>query len=235
MRLPGLLMLIVALAGSLGATPSTPAELADALQTAILARDHTALHQLLFIEHMSSTDIEKTHTRLDALIDGKGQLSVIPDRLSERVSFMRINRGFRIEPNVTPTGIIRIAWQDGRASTVNTLPCGTVGDRCLLTGITRTDLGWKGPPDHQLGFSLEDKPAGVHLIVVKYNVSGVDVEERYSSKSAAFEGQHIDELTITGITENFHGKLVVRDQSEPIFESPVLSGQTAFTYRRPQP
>ena len=234
MRLTGLLFLIAVLRGLLGATPSTPAELAGEMHDAIQSRNTAALRALLFVDNMSAEDIGEAHARLDSMIGGQGQLSVTPERLHPAMAFTKIRQGFRIEPNLKPTGIIRVTWKEGPTSVVNTLPCGEIDGRCLLTGLTQIDLGWKGPPDRAMGFSLEDLPTGVHLVVVKYNVSGVDVEERYSGKSAVFEGQHIDELTITGLTENFRGKLVVRDEGKAIHDSPWLSGLFTHTYRRAQ-
>lgn len=218
--------------------PADAAALAAAIDTALVARDLSALKALVDTEGMSPDDLEKIGPGLAGLIPDQGRAKVTADRLPDGINIAApmIYNGKRIDLTRAPSGIIRVELKQGRAELVSTIPYVLTPAGCLLVGRKQTDLGWKGPPDRQLGFTFaEDYPQGPVRLTIKYNASGVDLEDTFSSHSGTLRGQHIDELTITGLNEGFKGRLVLSVGGKEIYRSEPITGRSTFTYRRSVP
>jgi hypothetical protein len=218
--------------------PADPAALASAIDAALVARDVGALRALVHADGLSPADLEAMEPALADLIPASGGARVTTDRWPDGPEFgrPRVAHGFRIELNHPPAGIIRVEAKAGRATITSTLPYAIVNGACLLVGARRTDLGWKGPPDRPLGFTfVEGFPPLPVAITMRYNASGVDLETSFTVHSGTIIGQHIEEFTITGLPENFKGRLVLREGADEIFRSEPLTGRSTFTYRRPAP
>lgn len=54
-----------------------------------------------------------------------------------------------------------------------------------------------------------------------------------TSHSGVFLGQHIEELTITGLPRTFKGRLVLRVGEEEVFRSEPITGRADYTCFRP--
>jgi hypothetical protein len=215
--------------------PADPAALAAAVDAALVARDLPALVALVDTEGLSAEDIKKAGPGLAALIPAEGTAKVTTDRLPDGIDLAapRIYQGKRMELSRAPAGIIRVATKQGRAEMVATIPYVKTSAGFFLAGRKETDLGWKGPPDRQLGFMLvEDFPKEPVKLTVRYNASGVEQKNESSHYSGVVFGQHIDEVTITGLSDGFKGRLVLREGGKEIYRSEPITGRTAFTYRR---
>jgi hypothetical protein len=220
------------------ATPADPAALAAAIDAALVARDVSALSALVDTEGMTADDLGKIAPGLAGLIPDERRATVTTDRLPEGINLAApmIYNGKRIELTRAPTGVIRVTLKTGRTELVSTLPYVQTPAGCFLVGRKQTDLGWQGPPDRQLGFTFaEDYPRMPTRLTIRYNASGVDLEDSFSSHSGALRGQHIGELTVTGLQEGFKGRLVLTEAGKEIFRSEPIIGQTSFTYRRSAP
>ncbi len=218
--------------------PADPAALASAIDTALVARDVGALAALVDTEGMSPADLTKIERGVGGLIPETGRAVVSVDRLPDLIDIAKptIFFGQRQEFTRAPAGIIRVATQEGKAQFMATLPYVKTPQGFLLAGRKQTDLGWKGPPDRQLGFTFEgDYPPFPSAITIKFNASGVDVEDSFTMHSGAILGQFIQEFTISGLPPEFKGRLILRIGKEVIFRSEPIIGQTSFTYRRPAP
>lgn len=218
------------------AAPTDSAALVAAIDAALVSRDLPALRALVDTAGMSPEDLKTIEPGLAGLIPAEGRAQVTADRLPDGINLAapRIYKGKRIELTRAPSGIIRVVLKQGRAEVVSTIPYVQTPDGCLLVGRKHADLGWKGPPDRQLNFTFaEDFPKGPVKLTIKYNVSGVDQEEVSSFHSGTILGQHIDELTISGLGEDFKGRLVLRVGGKEFFRSEPITGQSTFTYRRP--
>lgn len=229
------LALVVITAPFCFSAPSDPAALASAIDAALVARDLPALCALVDTEGLSAEDLKKVGPGLAALIPTEGTAKVSTDRLPDGIDLMapRIYKGKRLELTRAPSGIIRVATKQGRAEMVSTIPYVQTAAGFLLAGRKETDLGWKGPADRQLGFMLvEDFPKEPVKFTLRYNVSGVEQQMVTAHHSGGVLGQHIDELTITGLSTDFKGRLVLRDAGKEIYRSEPINGQSTFTYRR---
>lgn len=234
-RLISTVMASLAFAASLCAAPSDPAALAAAINAALVARDLPALCALVDTEGLSTEDLKKVGPGFSAIMQAQGEAKVSTDRLPDGIDLMapRIYNGKRSELTRAPVGIIRIATEQGRAKLMATIPYVQTSAGFLLAGRKETDLGWKGPKDRQIGFALvEDFPKEPVALSVRYNASGVEQTLKSSHYSGAVLGQHIDELTIMGLREDFKGRLVLRDGGKEIYRSEPIAGGAPFTYRR---
>ncbi len=215
--------------------PSTPQELAAAVDRAIKASDVDGLVALTHTEGLSLEDRQAAHAGLAGLIPAEGEATVSVDRLPDIVDISRPNvyNGRKIELSAKPLGVIRVASRQGRASVEATIPYVQAGGGYLLAGRRTTDLGWKGPPDRQLGFTFaEDFPRGDWKIVIKFNASGVELVETPKYYSGVLRGQHIVEFTLTGLPTDFKGRLVLTENGQEIHRSEPLTGRESYTYRR---
>jgi hypothetical protein len=233
-----LLMLSVLVAPSGFSAPTDPAALVAAIDAALVARDLPALCALVDTEGLSAEDIKKLSPGVAGLIPTEGTATVSADRLPDGsdLAAPRIYNGKRSELSRAPEGIIRVATKQGRAEMVATIPYVKTATGYLLAGRKETDLGWKGPKDRQLGFMLvEDFPKEPVKITVRYNTSGVEQTMTTPHYSGVVLGQHIDELTITGLSEGFKGRVVLRDGGKEVYRSEPITGQSTYTYRRAAP
>gem|GEM_PF-6684452 len=219
------------------AATADPAALAAAVDAALVARDLPALCALVDTDGLSTEDLEKVGPGLAGLIPEEGTATVTTDRLPDGIDLSqpRIHNGKRIELTRAPAGIIRVTAKQGRASVVSTVPYVHTRDGFLLAGRRETDLGWTGPPDRQITFMLvEDTPKEPVTITVRYNASGVEQTMRTVHHSGGFFGQHVEELTIDGLSKDFKGRLVLRAAGKEIYRSEPITGQSIFTYRMPR-
>lgn len=215
--------------------PADPAALVAAIDAALIAKDLPALCALVDTEGLSAEDLKKVGPGVAGLIPDEGTAKVSTDRLPDGINLMtpRIYDGKRLELTRAPVGIIRVATKQGRAEMVATIPYVQTAGGFLLAGRKETDLGWKGPRDRQISFALdEDFPKAPVKLTVRYNTSGVEQKLESSHYSGVVLGQHIDELTITGLSEDFKGRLVLREGGKEIYRSEPITGKSAFTYRR---
>ncbi len=215
--------------------PPDPAALAGAIDAALVARDLPALCALVDTEGLSAEDLKKVGPGLAGLIPAEGTAKVSTNRLPDGIDLMapRIYNGKRLEITRAPVGIIRVATQQGRAEMVSTIPYVQTSAGFLLAGRKETDLGWKGPPDRQISFAFaEGFPKEPVKITLRYNASGVPQQMVTANHSGVVLGQHIDELTITGLDADFKGRLVLRTGGKEVFRSEPITGQSTFIYRR---
>jgi hypothetical protein len=229
-------LVCVAAASFCRAAPADPAALVAAVDAALVARDLPALVALVDAEGLSETDLKKAGPALAGLIPEEGTAQVSADRLPDGMDLSAplVYRGKRSELSRAPAGIIRIATKQGRAEMTATIPYVKTPAGFLLAGRKETDLGWKGPPDRQLGFMLvEDFPKVPVKFVVRYNASGVEQKMESPHYSGVVLGQHIDEITVTGLEAEFKGRLVLREDGKEVYRSEPIKGGGTFTYRRP--
>jgi hypothetical protein len=217
------------------AAAADPAALVAAVDAALVARDLPALCALVDTEGLSAEDIKKNELGLADLIPAEGTAKVSADRLPDGTDLAapRVYNGKLYEISRAPEGVIRIATQQGRAQIGATIPYVKTRAGFLLAGRKETDLGWKGPRDRLISFGfVEDFPATPVRLNVRYNASGVEQTMTTPYHSGGVSGQHIEELTITGLSETFKGRLVLRDGGKEIYRSEPITGRTTFTYRR---
>lgn len=220
------------------AAPGSPEELRAAVEQAFVQKDKAALEALYYTEGLSEADKELNHRMLDMFWQNPSQtesVAIVP--LPEFMTKVRIARGKKWEPSLTPVGalLVKMKSSSGNSVTTNgmTTAFGESAGKYYLVSAKSTDLGWKGPEDTSLSFMVLGPGQDKVKIRYRWNVSGVDLEEMADSPSISFVGQHIDFVTVTSDSDDTDVTLTVRENNKEIYTSQPLKGKGTLEYKRP--
>jgi len=232
-------LLIIAISLSLITSGATAAEDAgsaqfkSALRAAITEKSDQKLEALSFFDGSSPKDKERA-TRMFRmlLLNGKDVEDITFEPLPSDFESVLIVHGQKIEPTVTPRGMVNVTFKDvengqGNASCAYAV----VNDQFLLVGMKSTDLGWKGPPDKNIGFMVVGQGATALQIHGVWNASGIQLKKPFKERSITFWGQYFEELTLTSEIDNCDVTLTITEDGKTIYSKP-LKGKGVLTYKK---
>jgi hypothetical protein len=143
-----------------------------------------------------------------------------------------IVRGRKIEPTATPKGMIKVTFKGAGQGPVETSGAYTVVDgKFFLVGMKSTDLGWKGPPDRNIGFSIVGQGAAGLQIHGVWNASGVQLKKTFKEPSITFWGQHFEELKVTSGHDDCDVTVTITEDGKTIHTEP-LRGKGVLQYKK---
>ncbi|MGH8045684.1 MAG: hypothetical protein ACREKL_00430 [Chthoniobacterales bacterium] len=208
--------------------------LLDAMRTIMTEKSETKLDALTYKEGMSDAD-KQMFARMRKYIFQDGEIETITlEPLPDRMRGPAIMNGKKLEPTCEPVGLIKIKYKttkDGDGMSTSAA-YGKVGDAYWLIGTKATDLHWKGPPDKPIGYMIMGAGQNKISVSIKYNVSGVDLEQKDTSASMSFYGQYISSVTIKSSDPDADLTLTLRDNGEEIAQAGPYKGVGEWTYER---
>jgi hypothetical protein len=213
--------LLVFVASAAAETPEAGAFTA-ALKKAIVDRDETALVALADTDAMAQS--------LKALFANPNVFAVSLGPLPPDFIPFFIKDGKRYEPSHPPRGTVTVSFRQEGGLTSERFVYAVVDGAYKIISTKVTELNWKGPPDKELSFALEGFGTEGAVIKVKYNASGVDVEQTYHEPVGGFWCQHVSEIEVT--TENPQASVVLKviQQGKIIHTSEPLQGAGRIVY-----
>jgi hypothetical protein len=230
---------VVCAAAFLQAAPgaiTTEKDFLEAVRMAMLEKSGEKISALTYMEGASDADkamLEQSRKRLfnDRRIESI-TLEPIPE--SQDVPMPMIMNGKKIEMTCKPLGVVKIKYEktSGSGLQFTSLSYGKVGDAWYLVGPKSTDLGWKGPPDKPLGYMVMGGGQNNAVITVKYNASGVDVEQSHASASMSFYGQYISEIIVKSENPKADLTITIRENGKEIDKAGPFKGAGEWKYTR---
>lgn len=132
-----------------------------------------------------------------------------------------------------PAGVIEVRYKGNTLGVQTTsTPYAIVDGRYYLVGPRSLDLGWKGPPDKNIGFMVIGKGQDNAKITVSWNASGVNQTREFFEPSSTFWGQYIDSILVTSNSEGAELTLSVMEEGKTIYTSKILEGKGTLEYKR---
>lgn len=220
------------------------------IQQSVDSHNEAALEACYCLDGMTASDLEQFRSMNKQSPEKRAKdtiqsITAIP--LPPEMTESRIGMGKRYEPTLKPAGAIEIVFSSKSKSW---MPYGIKAGTPLLVGVRIIDLGWKGPPDHQLSIAIDSHKATVaQKIRIKYtcNVSGVTVKKEQAfeidpadpqkqpgSRSLGMNGQHF--LTIEASTDSPKAEVKITLKEGQQLEKEVgkqeISASAPFRYER---
>jgi hypothetical protein len=222
--------------GASAAEATTPAEFTTALKAAITAKDAEKLDALIYADGASPEDFKRiTDMFRMTLMTGKEVEDITLEPLPEDFDSILIVRGRKIEPTAAPAGMVKVTFKDAEnGPTQSSTAYAVVGGKFHLVGMKSTDLGWKGPADRNIGYSISGTGADSLQIHGVWNASGVQLKKAFKQTSITFWGQHIEELTVTSENADCDVTLHITEDGKTI-HTEALKGKGVIQYKRTIP
>jgi hypothetical protein len=226
-----LLVLVAIFPFQAWAQSTDPADFIASLRTAIQEKSADKLNALIYTVGMSASDRQMAFLPLlyfnNAEID---TISLVP--LPPNFQSIYIVNGKKLEPTYPPIGQVQIEYKKVANGPLSLSPAYAIVDgHYFIISAKSTDLGWKGPQDKTLGFSLMGGSSKDKVqIKVKWNASGVDQERVYQETSALFLGQYIEGVTVT--SDNPETTLIITEGGKEVFHSSPLKDKKSIEYRK---
>jgi hypothetical protein len=205
----------------------------SAFRTALAEKSPAKLEALTDFTGMTDAERALTTRIQHGMLGGQEIESVTLEPLPADFQPVIVQRGRKIEPSHPPSGLIVVKFRAASESGVMSTPYTIAGGRHLLIGSKITDLDWKGPPDKTIGYTITGKGQEHLRIAVKWNASGVTLEQPLAAPSRSFVGQHIEEITLSSENEDTEASLTVLEDGIPIYTSQPLKGKGRLEYKRP--
>lgn len=150
---------------------------------------------------------------------------------SDFESFL-IVQGRKIEPTTQPKGMINVKFKGSENGQGNSSgPYAVVDGKFYLVGMKSTDLGWKGPPDKNIGFTVAGQGAAGLQIHGVWNASGVELKKEFKEKGITFWGQHFEELNVTSVNDDCDVTVTITEDGKVIYSEP-LKGKGVLQYKK---
>lgn len=216
------------------------------IKEAIIANDVSKLETLVYSAGMSDVDktvSQQSHKTILSEISKSPVDTISFEPLPPYIKSTFVAGGRRYESTAPPAGSVIVRFKSPEAAETNApviqrstgLPYAIVGGAYYLVGIKTTDLGWKGPPDISLGYSITGEGNDKLKIHLKYNVSGVILEDDEIRPNKSFSGQYISEITVVSSDPATDVQLVIRHGGQEIYLSEQLKGIGKLKYSRENP
>ncbi len=215
------------------AEAAASAHFIGALREAITENDQQKLEALTFFEGASPQDKQRTSSMLRMLfMSGKDVEVISLEPLPSDFESVIIMRGQKIEPTAPSVGMVQITFKgaaqgQGNAASAYTI----VGDKFFLVGMKSTDLGWKGPPDRNIGYSIVGQGASGVKVEGAWNASGVPLKKAFKETSLTFWGQYIEELKVTSDHGDCDVTVTITEDGKAIHTEP-LKGKGVLLYKK---
>lgn len=143
-----------------------------------------------------------------------------------------IVQGRKIEPTSPPKGMVNVTFKGAVNGQGNSSGAYAVVDRKFyLVGMKSTDLGWKGPPDKNIGFSVVGQGASEVQIHGVWNASGVQLQRTFKESNLTFWGQHFEELKVTSGNDDCDVTVTITEDGKEIHSEP-LKGKGVLRYKK---
>jgi len=227
--------LLAVFAASATAT-TTPEGFTAAFRAALEQKDAAALEFMIYQVGMSDSDKAQARRVQEMVLANPAEIDQIAlAPLPADFQHTIIMRGFKFEPTHPPVGMIDVKFKPGPNGVTASSSAYTIVDgKFYLVGSKRTDLGWKGPPDKNIGFMVLGNRQDDVQIRVKWNASGIDQERNFDEPSSTFIGQYIESVVVTSEHEDTDVTITVQDEGTSIFTSVPLRGRGTVEYRKEQ-
>ena len=233
------LLIAMFLLGSNASKADTPEEFLATYRTALEQKNTNKLLSLYYTNGCSEFDITglKEMEPINHFFNGKlTNVSFAP--ISKDWNPIHIADGKKYEPTHSVDGVIKFFYVSQPENAQSTHYSGGDG-YAVIDGIHRlitaksTNLGWKGPKDQQLNFTVTGKGGNKCEIQYKWNASGVDQQAALSGNSGiVLLGQFIESIHVTSLDDDTDLILTVREGGKEIYTSSPLKGKGTLEYKR---
>jgi hypothetical protein len=222
--------------GASAAEATTAAEFTNALKAAITTRDAEKLEALVYADGASPEDLKRiTDMFRMTLLAGKEVKDITLEAIPDDFDSIHIVQGRKIEPTAVPLGMVKVTFEDaGNGPKHSSTAYAVVRGKFHLVGMKSTDLGWKGPADRNIGYSITGTGADRLQIQGVWNASGAQLKKAFKQPSLTFWGQHIEELTVTSENADCDVTLRITENGKTLHTEP-LKGKGAIQYKRTIP
>lgn len=219
--------------GAIAAEAADSSPFASALKAAITEKDDQKLEALIYHEGASPEDKQRMTAMLQRLyFNGKEVESINFEPLPSDFESVLIIQGRKVEPTSPPKGMVNVTFKGAVNGQGNSSGAYAVVDgKFYLVGMKSTDLGWKGPPDKNIGFSIVGQGASGLKIHGIWNASGVELKREFKETGLTFWGQHFEELSVTSDKEDCDVTVTITEDGKTIF-SETLKGRGVVRYKK---
>lgn len=225
--------LFLVTSGASAAEPIGSVQFTSALRAAIAEKDDPKLQALIYFKGESPEDRQRMISMLGRLFTaGKdvGEISLGP--LPDDFESVFVVQGKKIEPTATPRGMVKVTYKGEGEGPVESSSAYTIVDgRYFLVGMKSTDLGWKGPADRNIGFSVAGQGSSELQILGVWNASGVQLKKTFKESSITFWGQHFEELSVTSDHDDCDVTVTITEDGKTIYSEP-LKGRGVLQYKK---
>lgn len=225
--------LFASICASSAAAPIGADQFASALRAAIAGKNDQKLEALTYVEGASPEDKKRITSMLRMMyFNGKDVDEISFEPLPSDFESVLIVQGRKIEPTAPPMGMVKVTFkgaEHGQGSSSG--PYTVVDGKLHLVGMKSTELGWKGPPDKNIGFSVVGQGSTDLQIHGVWNASGVQLKKTFQESSITFWGQHFEQLSVTSDNEACDVTVTITEDGRVIF-SDTLEGRGAVHYTK---
>ncbi len=214
------------------AQPSTPEEFITTYRTACQEKSIEKLNAITYMAGLSESD-KKQMTEDAGRNFNEGKIVEVslaplpPDYQSTDVGY-----GIKTELNHPAFGCIKILYKENNGTVGTLTPYAIIGGHYFLLGSKNTDLGWKGPKDRFISFSVDGKGRDKVQITGKWNASGVEMEKSFHRSYCGVAGQYFENVTVTSMEDDADITLVLYVAGRKVYESQPLKGKGTLLYEK---
>ena len=203
------------------------------LRAAISEKDDRTLEALIYFGEASLQDKQRITSMLRmVLLNGKEVEEISFEPLPNDFDPVLIVRGQKIEPTATPKGMIKVTSKGAGQGPKGSSSAYTIVDgKFYFVGMKRTDLGWRGPPDKNIGLSVIGKGSSGLQVHGVWNVSGVQLKKTFKESSITFWGQYFEELNVTSGSDDCDVTVTITEDGKEIY-SEALEGKGVLQYKK---
>jgi hypothetical protein len=215
--------------------PRSEADFISQFREALSSRDATRIDVLTYRQGMSEQDIAMSARSNQRLAQFRGEIKNVTIKpLPKDFETTTVANGRKIEMTGAPSGLIEAEFtSDGpMGASASSTPFTIIDGVYYIVGPKISDLGWKGPPDKNIGFMVVGQGAEKAHIDVAWNASGVDLSRTFSETASTFWGQYIRSVTVTSDSEEASFKLMILEDGKTIYSSDPLNGKGTLEYKR---
>lgn len=126
-------------------------------------------------------------------------------------------------------GALNLKYETGGDTT---LQYAKHGENFVLVASKSQKLDWDGPDDVPLSIMvITNDPEGLN-IEASWNTSGINVSKKLSYMSTNFNGQYIEQVTVTSNDPDAVYQLKILQEGKQIFDSKTNKGVGQIKYQR---
>jgi hypothetical protein len=219
--------------GAIATEADGAAQFKGNLSAAISEKNDQKLEALIYFGGASPQDKQRMISMLRmVLLSGKEVEEISFAPLPSDFDPVLVVRGQKIEPTAKPKGMVRLTLKGaGQGPKESSNAYAIVDGKFLLVGMKSTDLGWKGPPDKNIGFSVVGQGSAGLQIQGMWNASGVQMNKAFKESSITFWGQHFDELNVTSASDDCDVTVTITEDGKEIYSEP-LKGKGVLQYKK---